>query len=276
LLVGVLTRQGVAPFHQWLPGLTQAAPGVVALFVPTLLVTAAAFALIRIVDSIAPVSLPAFGAMFSMLSVVSMVVGSVMALVQSNIKRMLAYGGVAHAGFLLAAVNVQTAEGRAAALFHITVFLFMQVGVLGAISAISGAERTRKTWELLSDYTGLAASRPILAAAMTIFLVALAGVPGTSGFMSRFIVMSAVVGDGQMLVTLAMTISSVILFAAYLRVPTAMYMGHTVADDPDALPIPAVFALSVCAIVTIYLGLFPGPGPASFETLDIVRRAVQP
>ena len=273
LLVGILSRQSFAPFHQWAPDLSEGAPAVVAICLPATIATAAAFALIRIFDLIAPAALPGFTALFSFLAGISMVVGSLMAAIQSNVKRMLAYGGVAHAGFFMAALIVPTPEARSAALLHITVFLFMQVGALGAIAAMV---RRGEEWESLSDYTGLAEHRPILAAAMTLFLLALAGLPGTSGFVSRLAVMSVAIGDGQILLTLLMAITSVVLFAGYLRVPTAMYMGKANRGESGDLSLPAVFALSICALATLYFGLFPGRGPIPFDILEIVQRAVQP
>lgn len=273
LLVGVLTRQGFAPFHQWLPDLTAGAPSSVALCIPTTLAVASAFALIRLLDSIAPTALPGFSTLLALLAGITMIVGSLMAVLQSNVKRMLAYGGVAHAGFFLAALIVRTPEARSATLLHITVFLFMQAGALGVISAMA---RRGKEWGSLSDYNGLAEFRPVLAAVLTLFFLALAGWPGTSGFVSRFVVLSVVIGSDQMLLTLVMMIASVVLFAAYLRVPTAMYMGRSRAGDAEALPLASVLALSVCALVSVYFGLFPGPGPIPFEILEIVQRAVQP
>ena len=273
LLVGVVTRQGFAPFHQWLPDLTAAAPGPVALCIPTTLAVASAFALMRLLDLIAPTALPNFNSLLALLAGFTMVVGSLMALVQSNVKRLLAYGGIAQAGFFLAALIVRTPEARSATLFHITVFLFMQAGALGAISAMA---RRAKEWDSVSDYAGLAELRPVLAAVMTLFFLALAGLPGTSGFVSRFVVLSVVIGSDQPLLALVMTIASVVLFAAYLRVPTAMYMGRGSTGETEDLPLASVLALSICALASVYFGLFPGPGPIPFEILEIVQRAVQP
>jgi NADH-quinone oxidoreductase subunit N len=270
LLVAIVTRLSAAPFHQWWPDLTRGAPAVVAAYVPTTVVTASGFALIRILDSIVPVALPGFTTIVALLSGISMIVGALMALLQSNVKRLLAYGGIAHTGFFLAALVVPTTEGRGAALLHITVFFFMQLGAFGVISAMA---RKGMEWEDLSEYSGLAECRPILAAAFCLFLLALAGLPGTSGFVSRFVVMSVAIGAGQVFLTILMGITSVVLFAAYLRVPAAMYMRHATEREGGTPALPAVIALAICAFATLYLGFFPGQGPLPIELLEMVGRA---
>ena len=150
--------------------------------------------------------------------------------------------------------------------------MFMQVGALGTIASIA---RTGTQWERLSEFAGLAERRPILAAALTLFLLSLSGMPGTSGFVSRFSVMSFAVGSGQIVLALMIGVASVVLFAAYLRIATAMYMGKPAIGRNEPLPFLAVLAISICALVTLYLGLFPGEGPASFNFLDLVRRAAE-
>ncbi|MFT5441499.1 MAG: NADH-quinone oxidoreductase subunit N [Myxococcota bacterium] len=272
LLVGLLTKLGAAPFHAWLPDSATGAPTVVASMFQTLVLCASAFALVRVIDAISPKALPGFVDIMMIAGAASMLVGSVMALAQDNVRRMLAYAAVAHAGFLLCAIAIPTAAGRGAAFLHVATFVFIQLGAWGAVSAV--ADRGVEL-EKLSDYEGLAQRRPILAAAATIFLLALAGMPGTAGFISRLVVMSSTVGAGHIALTVLMGAASVVLFAAYLRVPTAMYMGRTDKPQDQIPPLPAVFALIVCAFLTIYFGLFPGEGPMLFNLLEMVGRASQ-
>jgi NADH-quinone oxidoreductase subunit N len=273
LLVGLLTRLGAAPFHQWWPDLIEGAPTIVAACIPLTVVIASAFASIRLLDIVASAALPQFTQILALLAGISMLVGSLMALRQTNVKRLLAYGAIAHTGFLLLALAVPTPEGRSAALLHITVFLFMQLGAFGAVSSMA---RRGMEWEDLSEYSGLAEHRPILAATLSLFLFSLAGLPGTSGFVSRFVVMSAAIGAGHMLLVLLMGITSVLLFAAYLRIPTAMYMRRVSAREDAPLPLPSVIVLAICAIATVYIGLFPGEGPLPIALLEIVARAAEP
>ena len=110
----------------------------------------------------------------------------------------------------------------------------------------------------------------------SLFLLSLAGLPGTSGFVTRFISMSAAIGNGQLLSVLLMGVASVLLFAAYLRILTAMYMRRVEARKVELPALPSVIALSICAIATLYLGFFPGPGPLPIELLEIVARASAP
>jgi len=273
LLVGILTRLSAAPFHQWWPDLIEGAPTVVAACVPMTVLIASAFALMRVLDTVLSAVQPEFVQILSLLAGTSMLVGALMALRQTNVKRLLAYGAISHTGFLLVALAVPTSEGRNAALLHLTAFLFMQLGAFGAVSSLA---RRGLEWEDLSEYSGLAEHRPILAATLSLFLLSLAALPGTSGFVSRFVVMSAAIGAGHMLLALLMGITSVLLFAAYLRIPTAMYMRHASARKVVTLSLPSVIVLAICAIATVYFGLFPGEGPLPIELLEIVARASGP
>ncbi len=270
VLVGLLARIAVAPFHYWLPNVGEGAPTVVAACVATTLVTASAFALLRLEDALFSAQ---FAQVLSLLAGLSMLVGGGMALVQTNVKRILAYGGVAHMGFFLAASVVDNAEGNRAALLVVATFLFMQLGAFGALTVMTGkgAEAVR-----LAQYAGLAERRPILAAAMSLFLLGLAGLPGTSGFISRLQAMSVAIGAGHILLTLAMGVASVILFAAYLRIPIAMYMGHGSSGRAEPTPLPALVGLLVCAFATLCLGIYPSGGPFSFDMLEVARRAALP
>jgi NADH-quinone oxidoreductase subunit N len=273
LLVGVLIRLSAAPFHQWWPDLLEGAPSVLGGCVPLTATIAAAFALIRLLDSIVPAVLPNFAEILAVLAGISMLVGALMALLQRNVKRLLAYGAITHTGFLLVALSVPNSAGRSAALFQITAFLFMQLGVFSAIGSMA---RRGVEWEDLSEYSGLAEHRPVLAATLSLFLLSLAALPGTSGFVSRLIVMSAAIDAGQVFLVLSMGVASVLLFAANLRIPTAMYMRRVAAREGQATSLPSVIALLICAIATVYLGLFPGPGPFPVELLEIVARAGAP
>lgn len=273
LLVGVMTRLAAAPFHQWWPDLIEGAPTVIACGAPMLAMIASAFALIRLLDSIVPAVLPQFSEILALLAGISMLIGGLMALLQSNLKRLLAYGAIAHTGFLLAALAVPTQEGRSAALFQITVFFFMQLGAFGAVSSMA---RRGVEWEDRSEYSGLAEDRPILAATLSLFLLSLAALPGTSGFVSRLVVMSAAIGSDQLLLTGSMGIASVLLFAAYLRIPVAMYMRRVASREDEPPSLPWVIVLSTCAMATLYLGLFPGQGPLPIDLLEIVARASEP
>lgn len=270
LLVGLLTRIGAFPFHQWSPGVSAGSPGAIAMYLPVAIFGGSAFALTRVFAAMVEMDRAGMHVTVSILAGASMLVGALMALRETNVKRLFAYAGVAHAGFLLVALSVASAEGRFAALLEISTFLVMQIGAFGVVAAIA---TSRNRWESISDYDGLAERRPILAGALMILLFALAGLPGTSGFVSRMSLLTVAIGDGQIVLTVMMGVASVLLFAAYLRIATAMYMGTPTTGELNASPFMAVITIGLCVVVTLYLGVFPGQGPLALDFLDFVRRA---
>lgn len=270
VLVGLLTRIGAFPFHQWSTGVTAGAPVAITMFIPVSIFGASAFALTRIFEALVETDRASMHMTIAIFATASMLVGAGMALRETNVKRMFAYAAVAHAGFLLVALSVPDGAGRFAALLEIATFVVAQVGALGVVAAIA---TSRSRWENISDYNGLAVDRPILAAAMTILLLALAGAPTTSGFVSRLSVIWVAVGDGQILITFSIGLASVMLFAAYLRIASAMYMSPSSVTDAEPPPFMATIAIGLCVIITVYLGIFPGQGPFGVDFLEIVRRA---
>ena len=270
LLVGMLTRISVFPFHQWSLGVASGAPTATLIFIPFAVFGASAFALTRMFDTLNVAELGNLRLTFTVLAAVSMLAGAVMALRENNVKRLLAYAAVAHAGFLLVALCVSGSEGRFAAILEVSTFVVMQAGVLAVVAAIS---TIHNRWESIGDYNGLAAKRPIIAGAMMVLLLALAGVPGTSGFVSRMSLLTVAIGDGQIVLTIIMGLSSIVLFAAYLRIATAMYIRTAHGGTATSPPFMAVVAIGVCVVVTLYLGIFPGEGPLAFDFLELVRRA---
>jgi len=266
--VGLLTRVHAVPFHQWLPDVSEGAPATVSAFLSTTLVAAGFVALIRIWVEVLGEAPEVFGTALDAIAIASMLLGALLALVQSNVKRMLAYAGISHAGFMLVGLSTSTPASRAGSIFYLFAFVFMQLGAYASIVALARGGREH---EHLSDYAGMAERRPILAAATTLFLFALAGLPGTSGFMGRFNLMSAALEADRVGLALMMALTSVALFATYFRIPTAIYMGQGHTSDPGLTPGAAVVALAICASMTLYLGIFPGAGPLAANILELVR-----
>jgi NADH-quinone oxidoreductase subunit N len=189
------------------------------------------------------------------LAIATLVVGSILAIVQRDAKRMLAYSSISHAGFILVAVQAASAEGTAAALFYLGSYTFLVVGSFGVMTLVSGRGDAGTS---LDDLDGLAARRPLLAVAFTIFLLAQAGVPLTSGFVAKFEVIGAAVEARSYWLAVVAMVTAVVSAFLYLRIMLSMYLG-TAADDsePIRVPVAAGVAIAIAAIVTIAGGL-PG------------------
>jgi len=188
---------------------------------------------------------------------ITMVVGSVLAVVQTDVKRMLAYSSINHAGFVLVAVQAASERGVEAALFYLAAYTFMVAGSFGIVTVVS---RKGDIGNSLDDYRGLARDRPVLALAFALFLLAQAGVPLTSGFLAKFYVIIAAVDAGSTWLAIIAMLTAVIASFLYLRIIVAMYMSTDEAAEPRTIRIPfaAGLALALCVVVTLGVGLFPG------------------
>src|SRR5205814_5361167 len=176
----------------------------------------------------------------------TMVVGSVLAIAQSDVKRMLAYSSVAHAGFILTAVTAVTADGVPAALFYLVAYAAMIVGAFGVVMLVSirGEEGTS-----LTSYAGLARRSPLLAALLTLFLLSLAGLPPTAGFIAKVAVFAAAVRAGHWPLVLIAVLASVVAAFFYLRVVVLMYVQDSQElSVPRAAPIPTLTLLAPAAL----------------------------
>ena len=192
-----------------------------------------------------------------MLAIVTMVLGNLAALAQRNLKRLLAYSSIAHAGYLLAALVAAPALAGEAILFYLVAYAAVNLGAFGVIAALAKDGREPAT---VADLAGLAERRPALAAALTVFLVSLTGIPITAGFVGKFYLFSAAVASGWVVLALVGVLTSVVSAYYYLRVVVAMYMGEPVGEDAWAAVSPsAVLALSLSAGLTLLLGLWPAP-----------------
>lgn len=267
LLVGLGFKVAAAPFHMWTPDVYQGAPTPVTAFMAGATKIAAFGALLRIFVG-------SFGALQSDwrpaiwgLAAASMFVGAVGAVVQTDVKRMLAYSSIAHAGYVLIGVQVATEgdgfSGTAAALFYLAIYMFMAVGAFG-IAQVVGRRGDRA--HALDDYRGLARREPVLAALMTLFLLSQAGVPLTAGFVAKLGIFQAAVQAGQYQLALVGMLTATVAAFVYLRIVLAMYAGD--AAEAAAEPEPAVarlrvdlptgIALFLAAAAVLVLGVLPG------------------
>ncbi|WIY25667.1 NADH-quinone oxidoreductase subunit N [Parasedimentitalea psychrophila] len=266
LLVGLLFKVGAVPFHMWLPDIYEGAPSPVTGFMSTVGKVAAFAVILRLLmhdlTSLAPIWRGAVVAV----AVLTMAVGSLAALVQTNIKRMLAYSSIAHGGFLLLGLLAGGDDGMASVMFYLLVFTLMNLGLFAVIVLLNqGAAWGEPIW----DFSGLAKSHPGLALITLVLLLSLAGIPPTGGFFAKFYVLVALVESGQVTLAVIAVLFSAVSAWFYLRIIMLMYMEET--DHPAQVSMtPALrLALAVTLIGTVLTGLFP----AMF--LDAAQTAAQ-
>jgi NADH-quinone oxidoreductase subunit N len=274
ILVGLAFRVAAFPFHLWVPDVYEGAPSSVTVFLAVAAKTSAFVVLMRFLALDLPDSGARVQTLLWVLAAASMIAGNVLAVIQTNVKRMLAYSGIAHAGYLLMGLASATADGLAAVLFYLFIYLFMSVGAYGVIIALSQGGRECQS---IDDFAGLASRRPGLAAAMSLFLLALAGIPGTAGFMARFYLFAAAVNADQIALVLIGVVTSVISLFCYLRLPIAMYMrpaSQGRAPEPSS---SELVVLAVCVAAVLYFGFFPQQSPWGGEigAMELSVRAVE-
>jgi len=258
LLVGFGFKTSLAPFHMWTPDVYQGAPTPVTGFMSGATKAAAFAAFLRVfVGGFAPLQWDWTPAV-AVLAVITMLLGSVLAVVQTDVKRMLGYSAVAHAGYLLLGLIASTREGASATLFYLLIYTFMSLGSFGVLSLL---ERRHRKAVTIDDLRGLARRHPFPASLLALFLLSLAGIPGTAGFMAKLAVFRAAIEVDQVGLVVVAVVSSVIAAFFYIRVIVAMFMD----EEPEAAPSDPVvsttgtsFGLAVVAAATVAFGVVPG------------------
>ncbi|MFB3812729.1 MAG: NADH-quinone oxidoreductase subunit N [Terriglobales bacterium] len=256
MIVGLGFKVASAPFHVWTPDVYEGAPSPVVALMSTAPKAAAFAVLLRILFAAAG-PIPVWFWLVWVLAVLSMTLGNIGALVQTNIKRMLAYSSIAHAGYLLVAFAAAPELGISAAMFYAASYAAMNVGAFIVISHFAAQNERYVT---LDDYAGLGRRSPALAAILTIFLLSLIGIPITGGFFAKFYVFRAALGRDLVGLTIIGVINSAIAAYYYLRVIVVMYMREPSEQPAPVTRIPAGvgISLAVALVATIYLGVLPG------------------
>jgi NADH-quinone oxidoreductase subunit N len=256
LVVGLLFKGSVGPFHAWTPDVYQGAPTPVTGFMASCTKVAAFGAILRVLSvGFSSTSWEWRGVLWAV-AIISMAIGAILGLTQTDVKRMIAYSSVAHAGFLLVGAIAMTEDGLSSTLFYLLAYGFTTLAAFGVVSLVrdSSGEATH-----LSAWAGLAKRSPVLAGVFTFLLLALAGIPLTSGFVGKFVVFSAALSDGMApLVVVALVFSAVAAFF-YLRVIVLMYFSEPAADGPT-VTVPGGFttaAIALGVVVTLVLGVLP-------------------
>jgi len=259
VLVGLAFKIGAVPFHFWTPDVYQGAPTPMVAWMASGVKVAAAAGLVRVfVLTFWSYDVDWKPLMFG-LAVVTLLVGSVLAVVQTNVKRMLAYSSIAHAGYLLVGVQAATEDGAEAILFYLAAYTFMVAGSFGVVTLVG---RTGDGRHLLDDYRGLGRERPVLALTLTLFLFAQAGVPLTSGFFAKFYVINAAIDANSVGLAIVAMLAAVIAAYLYLRIVVAMYMepeldGESSSLSTISVPVGAGIALALCIVFTLGIGIWP-------------------
>ncbi len=270
LVIGFGFKIAAVPFHMWAPDVYQGAPSPVTAFMSAGPKAAAFAAFVRIFMDALPALHDEWVTLIWVLAALTMTVGNVIALVQDNIKRMLAYSSIAHAGYVLVAFLSAGEMGISSIMYYMLAYTLMNIGAFAIISVLGG---TGEEKVCVSDYNGLGYTHPIAALAMSLFLFSLAGIPPTAGFMGKFYIFSAAIKQGYLGLAIIGVINSVISVYYYLRITVAMYMKPSEATDDQPLTrlifSPAcILAILISAIGVLRLGVFPS------DYIDIARQSL--
>jgi NADH-quinone oxidoreductase subunit N len=268
MFVGLGFKVAAAPFHIWTPDVYEGAPSPIVGFMSTAPKAAVFAVLLRILfEAHAPGRLW----LIWIAAALSMTLGNIGALVQDNIKRLLAYSSIAHAGYLLMAFAALPHDGIPSAMFYTASYAAMNVGAFAVVSHFGS---TGERYVTLEDYAGLGRRSPLLAAALTVFLLSLIGIPLTGGFFAKFYVFTAALEANLVGLTIIGVLNSAVAAYYYLRIIVVMYMREPREDVPlPRIPLGLGTALAASLAATIYLGVLPGHvlEYASQSVADLVR-----
>jgi NADH-quinone oxidoreductase subunit N len=257
MLVGILFKVSAAPFHVWTPDVYEGAPSPVVALMSTAPKAAAFALLLRVVYEMLPTLRPVWSPLLWVVAALSMTVGNLAALRQQNVKRMLAYSSIAHAGYLLAALAGLGNSGIAAASFYIAAYAAMNVGIFAVITLVSGYD---EKLPLIDDFRGLIYRSPLLGSLLIFFLASLVGIPFTGGFFGKLISFSTAIGGGAIWLAIIGLLNSGLAAAYYLRL--ALVAAQRPEDENSAVPAPQVgvavgAALLFAVGATLVLGIKP-------------------
>ncbi len=267
LAVGFGFKVAAVPFHMWTPDAYEGAPSPITGFMAGAVKAAAFAAFIRVFLTAFPGLYDSWDALAIWLAVITMVAANLIALVQGNVKRMLAYSSIAHAGYLIVAIAAANVTGAGSFLFYLVVYTLMTMGAFAVVIAVArrGEERLD-----LDAYSGIAWQRPFLGVVMTIFLLSLAGFPFTGGFIGKVFILRAAVEQGLVLLAVVLVLASLISYFYYLRVAWYMWFRDpTTSAESDRITLaPGMkVALAIAATGVVLLGVFPG------QLIDLAERS---
>jgi NADH-quinone oxidoreductase subunit N len=267
LLVGLGFKVAAAPFPMWTPDVYEGAPTTVTAFMASATKAAGFAAVLRIfLFGLAPL-IETWQAPIAVLALLSMVVGNVIALAQSNLKRMLAYSSIAHAGYVLAGVAAGGESGATAVLFYLASYALTSLAAFAVMVALSSGANENHS---LETYAGLGRRKPLLGLVMAVAMLSLLGIPPTAGFFGKYFLISAALGSGLTWLAIALVVTSVISAGFYLRVIMTMYMRDAdEAAEPIASNWPRALAALTATVATLAIGLLASP------LLDVISGGIK-
>lgn len=268
LLVGLGFKVAAVPFHMWAPDVYQGAPTSVTALIATGSKAAVFAVLIRLVVAGLRTTQPDWSLLLWVLAAVTMTVGNVIAIAQSNVKRLLAYSSVAHAGYMLVGLVAGGVAGASAVLYYLLAYTFTTVGAFGAVAL---CERAGEEAVEVRDYAGLGRRHPLLALALSLFLLSLVGIPPLAGFVGKFYVFGAAVQAGYVSLAVIAVLNAAVAAYYYLRVIVYMYMQEPEGVSAQLAPsFAGGLALAIALVGIVLLGVRPGP------FADLAQAAVAP
>ncbi len=264
VLIAFAFKIALAPFHMWTPDVYEGAPTPVTAFMSVGTKGAALAAIARILLLALPTFADYWVPVLGGLAVLTMVVGNVGALTQTNVKRMLAYSSIGHAGYILPGLLAMSDRGTQAFLFYIVAYALTNLGAFGVLIALE--QRGEAAWSL-DDFSGLWQRRPLLAVAMAVCMLSLAGMPPTAGFVAKFSVFVAAWQSGLGVLVLAGLLTSAVAVYFYLRIIVRMFMEAPLREARPLLPRGVAVCIAVAVVGTLLFGLIPSP------VIDLVQSA---
>ncbi len=270
LLIGLFFKIAVVPFHQWVPDVYQGAPTNVTGFMAAATKTAAFAVLLRVLIGAFGTHAEIWTPIVTWLAILTMTVANLVALAQTNIKRLLAFSSIAHAGYLLIAVVCRPQLGVGAIMFYLTAYAFMTIGAFMVAAAVGRGDAESERGYDLASWSGLGWKRPALGAAMMVFLLSMAGIPPTGGFFGKYVIFKAAIESGRYLLAVVGVLNAVVAAYYYLRVIVTMYMreGEEVEE-----PLPVSPSLAAVLVVSVAGVLVLGVAPAGL--IDLVGNLAQ-
>jgi NADH-quinone oxidoreductase subunit N len=255
IIVGFGFKVASVPFHMWTPDVYEGAPTNVTAFMAVGVKAAAFAAFARVMFQVFPDFTVQWNMVLWVLAVATMTLGNVVAIAQTNIKRMLAYSSIAHAGYLMVALVAANQLGAVSLLYYLLAYTLMNVGAFAVVILVG---RKKDSYLNIYDYSGLGFQHPALAATMAIFMFALAGVPPTAGFVGKFYIFSAAVQAGYIWLAIIGVLNSLVSVYYYLRITVLMYMRPAEAElGPIPFTYGLTLAVALTAVATLAIGIFP-------------------
>jgi NADH-quinone oxidoreductase subunit N len=258
LLVGLGFKVSAVPFHMWTPDVYQGAPSPVVAFMASAVKVAGFAALVRVFVLTFGLYADDWQPIVYAVAVATLLLGAILAAVQTDVKRMLAYSSISHAGFILVGVEAASSEGTASVVFYLIAYSFLVIGSFAVVGVVAGEGDGHTT---VADYAGLGRRRPWLAFLFTVLLLAQAGVPLTTGFFAKFYAISAAVEERSWALAIVAMLAAVIAAFLYLRIMVSMWLADDAAGDSIPVPIPVITGavLVVTVVFTLVFGIWPEP-----------------